>query len=167
MDWNEATTFCKWANKRLPTEDEWEYAARGVTTAAASAEQIYPWGKEAPDPSRLNVCDQDCVTLLKADGFKDFGRPMFPASDGFGSTSDVGKFPANGFGLVDLAGNVAEWTASAYARTRGGAADALLRVNRGAHWEHTEVPNVRVARRFKDKPDTRDVVLGFRCARDL
>jgi formylglycine-generating enzyme required for sulfatase activity len=96
VDWDDAKSFCTWSGRRLPTEEEWEYAAQRPDGRS------YPWGDRAPDGPLLNACGQEC----RGDGF--------PWNDGYPGTAPVGSFP-NGRtidGLLDLAGNAWEWTAS-------------------------------------------------------
>jgi sulfatase modifying factor 1 len=96
--WDDAVAYAKWAGKRLPTEAEWEFAARGGLEA-----QRYAWGGEFRPAGRH-----------MANTFQ--GQfPHHPASeDGFAGTSPVGSFPANGYGLRDVVGNVWQWTADLY-----------------------------------------------------
>ena len=93
VDWRRAAAYCAWADARLPTEAEWEYAARGPE------DRLFPWG-DIFDPTRLNYCDRSCA------GMSD---PSY--DDGFPDTAPVGSFPqgASWVGALDMAGNVREW----------------------------------------------------------
>ena len=94
VTWQEANKYCKKTGKRLPTEAEWEFAARGGTTTE------YYWGEKF-DSSRGNFCDVNCDMNIRVED----------ASDGYKYTAPIGKFPPNPLGLYDMSGNVAEWVA--------------------------------------------------------
>jgi formylglycine-generating enzyme required for sulfatase activity len=96
--WKEANEYCKKAGKRLPTEAEWEKAAKG------GGNTIYPWGNEV-ESGRANFCDTQCKKIVRVDRF----------DDGYQGTAPVGSYPPNGYGLYDMAGNVYEWVSDWYA----------------------------------------------------
>jgi len=166
VTWIEADQYCTKSNKRLPTEAEWEYAAR----AGSAAE--YSWGDEF-DSKQANFCDKTCNGNLK-------DRTV---SDGFPVTAPVGSFPANAFGLHDMAGNVNEWVAdwmeekyyllSPKKNPKGPVrAERVMRggtnhkVFRGGSWSNA-APELRSANRKALWVDYRIEDLGFRCAADL
>lgn len=147
VSWNDARAYCAWRGKRLPTEEEWEFAARGGLKG-----QVYPWGNQF-QPNRTNLW-----------------QGKFPkgdkAEDGYHGVSPVKAFPPqNNYGLYDLMGNVWEWTASPYQP-----ADQDMRVLRGASWIDTVDGSAnhqaRVTTRMGNTPDSASDNLGFRCASD-
>ena len=106
VSWALADAYCKVNKKRLPTEAEWEYAARG------SDGRKYPWGDEPGDQTHMNACGTECNKWEAAHGLKP-GQRMWAADDGFYGTAPVGSFPKGKtkFGSYDFIGNVWEWTA--------------------------------------------------------
>jgi serine/threonine-protein kinase len=155
VSWYGARAYAEWVGGQLPSEAEWEYAARG------SEGQIYPWGNEF-DGTRLNFCDVNCAHDWRATGY----------DDGYEETAPVGSFPdgASWCGALDMAGNVWEWVADWYdgdyyarspSENPGGPEYGSLRVVRGGAFYNTEF-GVRCAVRLNGHPHARTNSGGFR-----
>jgi formylglycine-generating enzyme required for sulfatase activity len=143
-NWVDADNFCRAIRKRLPTEREWEYAARG------KGGRKWPWGAAPP-------AGQLCWNGVGSDVGKGNRK----------STCPVSSFPqdASGFGVLDLGGNVAEWTASRYCPYAEPNCASETRVIRGGAWDDFSAPASEATTRDKRSEFERAVRLGFRCAR--
>ena len=175
IDWDQARLYCEAEDARLPTEAEWEFAARG------SDGRIYPWGDTPPDGTLLNACGSECVAWMKSHPDpNETPAAMYDQNDGFPTTAPVGSFPkgASQYGILDIAGNVWEWVgdwytpydpASARTMTMGptGPASGDMRVIRGGAWNGAKPARVRPSWRFSAPPRFRTHGIGFRCAKTL
>jgi eukaryotic-like serine/threonine-protein kinase len=157
ISWGQAAAYCAWAGRRLPTEAEWEKAARGPTG------RIYPWGNTF-DGTRANYCDVNCNN-----GWKD---PHF--DDGYIDTAPVGDYPdgASVYGAFDMAGNVYEWVADwyePYSRNKQvnptGPAAGQEHIIRGGSWGDDSAHIRAAVRSHINTPDYWMNFIGFRCAR--
>lgn len=147
----DAQSYAQWAGKRLPSEAEWECAARGGVEG-----KLFPWGDGEPF-SQCNFAPR---------GKKD--------ADGYAFSAPVGKFPANAIGLYDMAGNVWEWCEDFYdasyyktgpVKNPTGPDSGYTRVLRGGSWLSINPKHLRCSSRMELKPFVQDRYYGFRCAK--
>jgi formylglycine-generating enzyme required for sulfatase activity len=152
VTWDDAVAYCQWAGGRLPTEAEWEYAAR------AGTETVYWWG---------NSYRQGMANCNEKEG-------EVPGGVYLKKTTPVGHYPANAWGLYDMLGNVWEWCADWYddryyasspATDPKGPANGLSRAVRGGSW-YSFPTSLRVSFRNWSGPSFREDNIGFRCVRD-
>ena len=171
INWQDAKAYAEWISQktgkkyRLPSEAEWEYAARGHTGT------IRYWGDNAEEAcGYANVADKTAQAQIKGTS----AWLVHNCMDGFAYTAPVGHFKANAFGLKDMLGNVWEWTEDSYhdnykdAPTEGSAwqGDGVKRVLRGGSWNN-EPQNVRAAIRNGNKSAQRFSIFGFRVAKEI
>ncbi|NWF68080.1 MAG: formylglycine-generating enzyme family protein [Chloroflexi bacterium] len=168
VTWFQAHAYCTWRGVRLPTESEWEYAARGPDR------WLFPWGNQF-NGALANHCDVNCGV---ASWGSDFDYVSEENNDGYALIAPVGSYPegASWVGALDMSGNVWEWTHSLYRiypyspddgreSTVEDSADGL-RVLRGGSFNGTAF-GLRATDRFVDDPDNGGTGSGFRCARSF
>jgi formylglycine-generating enzyme required for sulfatase activity/tRNA A-37 threonylcarbamoyl transferase component Bud32 len=159
VTWEEARAFCKHEDKRLPSEEEWEYAARG------SESRVFPWGGDSPSATLLDACGTECSVKGKLLGLD--WSALYRADDGWVGTAPVRSFPAGRTpnGVFDMAGNVSEWTSSPFCPYPGTNCTSEMRATRGSSWTTDVIRGVRTTARQKTAPNARSADLGFRCAK--
>jgi formylglycine-generating enzyme required for sulfatase activity len=165
VDWEMASQYCSARGARLPSEAEWEYAARG------SDGRRFPWGDAPPSAHLLNACGKECLDWGKRNRVDE--ALMYPDADGWATTAPVGSFPdgRSRFGVSDMVGNVWEWVADYWGSYDAEAKDdpqgpttGKERVIRGGAWNGAYADWVRPSFRYHDPPETKSYGIGFRCA---
>ena len=161
ISWNDAMEYCNWSRKRLPSEAEWEFAARG-----GLIQKIYPWGDELV-PLATHMCN--------------IWQGTFPdentEDDGFIGTAPSKHYKPNNFGLYNMVGNIWEWQSNWYGRSnipktpqknpKGPSHGTSKSIRGGSYLCHDSYCNrYRVAARSSNTPDSSTGNLGFRCASD-
>lgn len=161
ISWNDAVNYCNWAGKRLPTEAEWEHAARG-----GLVQKVYPWGNHLTDNNRY-LCN--------------IWQGTFPNKntqlDGFIGTAPVEAYEPNKFGLYNMVGNVWEWCSDWFTNIhptkptlnspKGLSSNTIKTIKGGSYLCHDSYCNrYRVAARSSNTPDSSTGNMGFRCVKD-
>ncbi len=160
VSWVGAVSYCQWAEVRLPTEAEWEKAARGVDS------RYFPWGNDPLNGDLANFCDRNCPASEKE----------MELDDGYPDTAPVGSYPAGAspYGALDMAGNVWEWVSDYFSagyyqnspfENPLGPTSGSGRVIRGGSW-FNPASGIRTVARTGQRPERALDTLGFRCAVD-
>jgi formylglycine-generating enzyme required for sulfatase activity len=152
IEWANAVSYCEWVGGRLPSEAEWEFAAKSDKSF------IYPWGNIF-NGSLVNYCDSNCTRAWQDNSF----------DDGLAFTAPVGSYSPEGdswIGAADLVGNVWEWTSDWYSNYPGVTETGNFRVLRGGSWISI-TQGVRTTNRSDNEPEIPLSSIGFRCVVDI
>ena len=181
VSWHDAMAYAKWVGKRLPTEAEWEKAARD-----GLVQKNHSWGDATLDGTQCNFADKSLRTIWNREREPEDNWADENLDDGYAYTAPVGSYPPNGYGLYDMTGNVWEWCFDAYDENfyanspyQNPIADIIvkdeknniiginkLRVSRGAAWNDGP-PSVWIASRREVDPHVRWGNTGFRCVKSV
>ena len=181
VSWHDAKAYAKWAGKRLPTEAEWEKAARG-----GLVQKNYAWGDAALDGTQCNFADKHLRIIWDREREPEDNWADENLDDGYAYTAPIGSYLPNGYGLYDMVGNVWEWCFDAYDENfyanspyqnpiaeiliKDGANNIVavnkLRVIRGASW-YDGPPSVWIAGRLGQSPESQVISVGFRCVKSV
>ena len=181
VSWHDAMAYAKWVGKRLPTEAEWEKAARG-----GLVQKNHSWGDATLDGTQCNFADKSLRTIWNREREPEDNWADENLDDGYAYTAPVGSYPPNGYGLYDMTGNVWEWCFDAYDENfyanspyQNPIADIIVKdeknniiginklcVSRGAAWNDGP-PSVWIASRREVDPHVRWGNTGFRCAKSV
>ena len=179
VSWHDAMAYAKWAGKRLPTEAEWEKAARGGLVG-----KQHPWDNAPPDGTQCNFADENLGKVWKKRWGDNHAEENI--NDGYAYTAPVGSYPPNGYGLYDMAGNVEEWCFDAYDENfyansprKNPIAEILIRdeenniievnkkrVVRGGSWYYS-LGAIWIAYRANYIPNHAVNTVGFRCVKSV